>query len=288
MRVTRYIGGSVRLKYNQYYIIVLTSIDSQQNNFFLVCEKALSAVKTLSLLQFLSFFFSALELVGPNYRSFVTVLTCLFYTCGLMLLSVITYFVRDWVQLCLITSTPFTVYFLYCFVLPESPRWLLAKGRLEEALTILENLARVNKKEFPPSFKQKLKQRMMMHRTVSEEKRLKEGPGLSALFKTPNMRLKTCLITLNWFASEMVYVGLSYYGPSLGSNQYLSFLLSSAVEIPSYLVCWMVMDTWGRRWPLAMSMISSGILCAITVLLPEGKLTGSYIEFPQRWRYCLI
>lgn len=73
------------------------------------------------------------------------------------------------------------------------------------------------------------------------------------------------------FANEMVYVGLSYYGPALGNDQYLSFLLSSLVEIPSYLVCWVLMDRLGRRWPLAFCMIVSGISCIITVLLPPGK-----------------
>lgn len=76
------------------------------------------------------------------------------------------------------------------------------------------------------------------------------------LRRTPNMRLKTLLITLNWFANETVYLGLSYYGPSLGNNQHLSFFLSSLVEIPSYLCCWFIMDKWGRRWPMCLLMIS--------------------------------
>ena len=71
----------------------------------------------------------------------------------------------------------------------------------------------------------------------------------------------------------MVYVGLSYYGPTLGSDQYVSFFLSSIVEIPSYLCCWVVMDRWGRRWPLCVSMMLSGLSCIVTVLLPEGKVT---------------
>lgn len=211
--------------------------------------------------------FVALELVGPNYRSFVTVMTCTFYTFGLMTLAGVTYLIRDWVHMALATSMPFLLYIFYWFFLPESPRWLLAKGKFEEALQILEVLAKTNNHELPSSFRQQLKQRMMLSRTKSQD-----SVDIFALCRTPNMRLKTILITLNWFANTMVYMGLSYYGPALGSNQYLSFFLSSAVEIPSYLICWIIMDRWGRRWPLCLSMIISGISCIGTVLVPAGGI----------------
>ncbi|XP_050528348.1 carcinine transporter isoform X2 [Daktulosphaira vitifoliae] len=224
-------------------------------------------------------FIISLELVGPNYRSFITVMTCMFYTLGLVLLSGITYYVRNWTYLALVTSAPFIIYFIYWWFLPESPRWLLAKGRLEEALKILETLAKTNGAVLPESFKQKLKQKMMMERTLSEERRLRNGPGVMALCRTPNMRLKTILITFNWFANDMVYVGLSYYGPSLGQNQYLSFLLSSLVEVPSYLVCWLLMDRWGRRWPLCLAMTLSGLSCIITVILPTDAVITTLVLF---------
>ncbi|XP_043523646.1 carcinine transporter isoform X2 [Frieseomelitta varia] len=199
-------------------------------------------------------FIISLELVGPNYRSFVTVMTCSFYTMGLCMLAGVTYLIRDWRTLALTTSAPFLLYIVYWWFLPESPRWLLAKGRLGEANDILERLAKVNGKELPISFTQKLRQRMMMSRSKSEEERLRSGPGVLSLFKTPNMRLKTSLITLNWFANNMVYVGLSYYGPALGNEEHLSFFFSSLAEIPSYMACWVVMDRWGRRWPLCLCM----------------------------------
>ncbi|XP_012278718.1 carcinine transporter [Orussus abietinus] len=224
-------------------------------------------------------FIISLELVGPNYRSFVTVMTCSFYTMGLCMLAGVTYLVRDWRMLAVTTSAPFLFYFAYWWFLPESPRWLLAKGRLGEANTILENLARTNGKELPISFTQKLRQRMTMSRSKSEEERLRKGPGLLALFKTPNMRLKTCLITLNWFANNMVYVGLSYYGPALGSEEHLSFLFSSLAEIPSYIACWIVMDRWGRRWPLCLCMVVAGISCITTVLLSADQVVATLILF---------
>ncbi|PZC82436.1 hypothetical protein B5X24_HaOG210477 [Helicoverpa armigera] len=222
-------------------------------------------------------FIISLELAGPNYRSFVTVMTCIFYTLGLILLSAVTYLLRDWRSLALATSVPFFFYYLYWFVLPESPRWLLMRERLEEANNVLKTIARVNGKELPEEYTNKLQKQVIeqKERGVTEAKSV----SVFALCRTPNMRLKTFLITLNWCASEMVYVGLSYYGPAIGDNQYMSFFLSSAVEIPSYLVCWVLMDRIGRRWPLCLSMVISGIFCIVTVLLPSDARTETLILY---------
>ncbi|KAF5306653.1 hypothetical protein FQA39_LY08842 [Lamprigera yunnana] len=224
-------------------------------------------------------FILALELVGANYRSFVTVLTCSFYTFGLMGLAGVAYLVRDWVHLTLITSLPFFLYSAYWFFLPESPRWLLANGKFEEALSLLENLAKTNNCELPPNFKHRLKCRMMLTRKKSLDDTKKKCIDMCILCRTPNMRLKTILITIIWFANSSVYIGLNYYGPALGDNEYLSFFLSSVVEIPSYLLCWLVLDCWGRRWPLCLSMILSGCSCIATVLLPENSPTSTLVLY---------
>lgn len=124
-----------------------------------------------ALNSYLSFTISALEVVGPDYRSFVTVMTCTFYTFGIMMLAGVTYLVRDWVQMCLYTSVPFLLFFLYVFIMPESPRWLLAKGKMEEALNTLEIMARVNNKPLPNTF------RIKLHERVEADKlRVKSAP----------------------------------------------------------------------------------------------------------------
>ncbi|XP_024882022.1 carcinine transporter isoform X2 [Temnothorax curvispinosus] len=253
----------------------LTSIS---NNFWTWASTRFVVGLTIPAIYQIPFIIS-LELVGPNYRSFVTVMTCTFYTMGLCMLAGVTYLIRDWRTLAITTSAPFLIYFFYWWFLPESPRWLLAKGRLSEANDILETLARVNGKELPVSFTQKLRQRMTMSRSKSEEERLRIGPGVLSLFKSPNMRLKTCLITLNWFANNMVYVGLSYYGPALGNEEHLSFLFSSLAEIPSYIACWVVMDRWGRRWPLCLCMVVAGVSCIATVLLSSDAVMETLILF---------
>lgn len=103
----------------------------------------------------------------------MTVMTCTFYTFGLMGLALVTVYVRDWFHLSLVTSVPFLLYFLYIFIMPESPRWLLAKGKLEEALKILETMARVNGKEFPESFHSKLEERVKQEKLRTIKKKIR-------------------------------------------------------------------------------------------------------------------
>lgn len=66
--------------------------------------------------------------------------------------------------------------------MPESPRWLLAKGKLEDALKILETMARVNGKQFPESFHSKLEE-MVLHEKHRKKKRKEHNIGAMDLCK---------------------------------------------------------------------------------------------------------
>lgn len=70
-------------------------------------------VGILNLNPIIGFVGVALELVGPTYRTFITVMTCLFYTLGMLILSGVAYVVRDWTHLCYATTLPFLVFFIY-------------------------------------------------------------------------------------------------------------------------------------------------------------------------------
>lgn len=76
--------------------------------------------------------FVAIELVGPKHRTWVTILINIAYSLALVSLAIIVWVVRDWRLLAITTTIPFIGLFGFWWFLPESPRWLLAKGRIKK------------------------------------------------------------------------------------------------------------------------------------------------------------
>ncbi|CAG9561459.1 unnamed protein product [Danaus chrysippus] len=210
----------------------------------------------------------AIELVGPKCRTLCTILSNIAYSLGLILLSGVVYLVRDWRHLALATTLPFLVFFLYLWPMPESPRWLLARGQFEKAEVILKKMARINGKSLPANYMVHLRRKYESDKLKQDlEKEKSRKYGILDLFRTPNLRKKTIIITFIWFTNTSVYVGLSYYAPVLGGDEYLNFFLAGVVELPTYMFLWPSMERLGRRWTLCMSMVVGGIACLTTFLV---------------------
>ncbi|XP_059609229.1 beta-alanine transporter [Phlebotomus argentipes] len=211
----------------------------------------------------------AIEMVGPSKRVFCTIVANIAYSLGLVLLAGIVFVIRDWRYLTLAVSLPLFVLFGCFFILPESPRWLIATGKFSEAAKIMEKMAEINGKVLPSDFEGFLRQQ-------AEAVAAKFTPqarsfGIMDLLITPNMRKKTLIVTFIWFANTSVYVGLSYYAPALGGNEIWNFFLAGLVELPTYIFLWPSLAFCGRRWILCLSMLVGGVACLATFLVQQRQ-----------------
>lgn len=126
--------------------------------------------------------------------------------------------IRDWRYLSLAVSVPLLLLFSCFFVLPESPRWLIATGNYKRAASVMKTIAKFNGKSISDDYEMVLR-RKMARPAIGPQVLAPEAPesiGMLDLFRTANMRAKTLIITFIWFSNTCVYVGLSYYAPALG------------------------------------------------------------------------
>lgn len=198
----------------------------------------------------------AIELVDPTKRTFCTIVLNIGYSVGLILLAVIVYFIRDWRHLSIAVSLPLVLLYLCYTLIPESPRWLIAVRKYEKAFKVLQKIAKTNGTRLTKGFDDTF---------ISVRKKSDAitctSAGIASLFRTPNIRMKTLIITFIWFTNTSVYVGLSYYAPALGGNEIINFLLAGLVELPTYVFLWPSLHYFGRRGILCLSMLIGGVSC---------------------------
>lgn len=102
----------------------------------------------------------------------------------------------------------------YRLVIPESPRWLLCKGRTAEVAAIIRKACAVNKREVPANFEKVLK--------TSPPSSDDNEEGCISLFGTPYLRLITICFLCIWFTMNLVYYGLILNMNKFGGNVYFN------------------------------------------------------------------
>ena len=114
--------------------------------------------------------FSVVEIVGPRWRPHVNAMYGYFWSIGGLLMCLCAYLIHNWRYLQLVLSAQMLFMLAYFWLasstslakssfslheysyyrLPESPRWLLTKGRVDEAMKIFTRIAKSNKTTLNP------------------------------------------------------------------------------------------------------------------------------------------
>lgn len=93
------------------------------------------------------FIFSVMELVGPKYRVAAGATMNTFFSIGQITLGLIAWAVPNWQKLTLTLYIPQFLTISYIWLMSESIRWYMSKGRYDESEALLKKVAKVNGKE---------------------------------------------------------------------------------------------------------------------------------------------
>ncbi|NXJ64981.1 S22AD protein, partial [Rostratula benghalensis] len=202
----------------------------------------------------------ATEWIGVSSRPTAVLTSHCCFAIGQMILAGLSYGIRNWRLLEIAGSAPIFAFFFSIQVIPESARWLVTKGRIEEAKVALQKAASVNKRTIPPGLLEQLK----------PETERKSGSTLD-LFRKKHFRNMTLIMSCAWFVNSLVYYGLSFNVTNFGLDIYLTQLAFGAVEIPARVGCIFLLQWFGRKKTQAVLLVLSGLVCLIIAAIPEDQ-----------------
>ncbi|XP_004614679.2 solute carrier family 22 member 13 [Sorex araneus] len=197
------------------------------------------------------------EWVGPQRRTQAVVLAQCAFSVGQMILAGLAYGVRNWRIFQMAGTAPVLLLCFYFWALPESARWLLTRGRVEEAKRVIQKAAAVNRRKISPE---------LLDQLVPE----KTGPRGNALdlFRHPQLRKITLILFCVWFVDSLGYFGLGLQVGDFGLDIYLTQLIFGTVEVPARYSSIFLMQWLGRRWSQLGTLVLGGLMSIIIIFIP--------------------
>ncbi|CAL5062184.1 unnamed protein product [Urochloa decumbens] len=214
------------------------------------------------------------ELVGKRWRDSVSVAGFFFFTVGFLSLPALGYAFRDasWRNMYLWTSVPSLCYsFLLFFLAQESPRWLLVRGRKQDAMDTLQQIAALNGNSITSSFS--MLHACTMNVDGGEDAGARGGAfaTMREMWERPWALRRLAAIMTTSFGVGLVYYGMPLNVGSLGTNLYLSVTYNALAELPSSILSLAFIGKVNRRTTVMALTAAAGVFSLMCVAIPEGS-----------------
>ncbi|XP_038049830.1 organic cation transporter protein-like [Patiria miniata] len=209
-----------------------------------------------------------MEMIGTSKRNITRLILMCISGVGAMCLAGFSYFIRWWRGMSIVISMTAIVFnFLIPFI-PESPAWQLTVGKIDQAEKTIRKMARVNKAKLP--------EKLFTDEDIAELKGIEQASMID-LLKSPILRYRQLIICWMSFCIALASYGMTLNSGNIGTDDHLSFVLLIVVEIPGFVLVYLLLDRIGRKWTMMASFVISGAGCFVTAFVEQGSVAQTAV-----------
>ncbi|XP_022075244.1 solute carrier family 22 member 13-like [Acanthochromis polyacanthus] len=202
----------------------------------------------------------ATEWIGVSKRSWGACLPQLFAAVGQTVLAGVIYLVRDWRLAQFVTASLLAVVAIYIWFIPESARWLLNRGRTDEANQLITKVANINKRTVPE---------LVLEKIVVKETKTKGG--VIILIQSPLLRKYFFTVIFAWFSLNVTYYCLSFNVGKLGLDVFMTQAMFGLSELPAHIMSIWLLEVLGRKVSFMSTILMGGLMCILLLAVPQGN-----------------
>uniref|UniRef100_A0A914DVP5 Major facilitator superfamily (MFS) profile domain-containing protein n=1 Tax=Acrobeloides nanus TaxID=290746 RepID=A0A914DVP5_9BILA len=156
----------------------------------------------------------------------------------------------------------------YCLVaptVPESFHFLVVKKNFKKVSKWIELAEK--------SIGRKLNVDISKLMEISDEDSSKneEKSFISEVFSNKRLAIDTLILAYLWTCDTLVYYGLSLFSTQLAGNNYVNYMLSGLVELPSYIIAPFLLDWWGRRGAVSSMHFLAGAMLVLASFIASAS-----------------
>ncbi|KAL3238858.1 hypothetical protein MRX96_021883 [Rhipicephalus microplus] len=162
------------------------------------------------------------EVTGPRQRTRAAIAFTLGFALSLFVLPGTVWLIQHWRYIQVAITMPFVAIAVWSWYLPESPRWLIATGRTEEATSVVLRAASANGIEIQ-DVDSALRQ---LQKKILQENEDAEKVHFLDLVREPRIRRYSVILVYSCVSCGAAFYGIQLSMTRLGGNPYVGFLLS--------------------------------------------------------------